>query len=61
MEGINIMNHLKKRIAKKSAILLACLGLLCFATPAVTLAASTNKIKVSNVEFFSVIKLYYST
>ncbi len=40
------MNHLKKHFAKKWAILVACLGLLCFASPAVTLAASATEIDI---------------
>jgi len=40
------MNHLKKHLAKKWTILVACLGLLCFASPAVTYAASATEIDI---------------
>ncbi|EEF80334.1 lipid-binding SYLF domain-containing protein [Methylophaga thiooxydans] len=40
------MNHLKHHFAKKWTILVACLGLLCFASPAVTYAASATEIEI---------------
>lgn len=40
------MNAFHKHVAKKWAVLLACLGLLFFASPAVTLAASATEIDI---------------